>query len=435
VSVLGAAPYGYRYVPRAEGGPRYDIVLSQAAVMRQVFTWVGQDRLSLGEVCRRLQEQGAPTPSGQGRWQRGTLAQLLRNTTYKGEALYGRHRIVERRMPLRLSRGQSAVPRRPKSSRTSEGTEPTVIPVPALVSAELFEQVAEQLQEYRKRLRCRLAQANYLLQGLLVCGRCGYALYGHKGHWKDKAGQAKEYVYYQCGGRRMKDEAGAKKCSCRGVHGAALDEAVWADVCALLREPERVEQEYQRRLQGGGGDNPNTDTLNKQMAVANKVIARLIDAYGEGLLEKAEFEPRLRQARERLARLQESAKAEAETAEQEAELRLALGRLQQFAQEIQEGLDNADWRTRREIVRAVVREIVVAEQEVRVVYRVPHRPVDERPHSGNFQDRRTREGGLLSLLAIRTAPVCPASASPNRRIQPNRRTPDRRLLCVSQDRR
>src|SRR5262249_5387229 len=86
-SVLGAAPYGYRYVPRAEGGRRYDIVLTQAAVMRQVFTWVGQDRLSLGEVCRRLQEQGVPTATGKRRWQPGALARLLHNTAYKGEAL------------------------------------------------------------------------------------------------------------------------------------------------------------------------------------------------------------------------------------------------------------------------------------------------------------------------------------------------------------
>jgi site-specific DNA recombinase len=312
------------------------------------------------------------------------LRRLLHNPAYKGEALYGRHRVVEHRVPLRPRRGQPAVPRRHRSL-TREGTEPIPIPVPALVSAERFEQVAEQLRENQKRLRCRLAQASYTLQGLLVCGRCGYALYGHKSR-----GKGKVYAYYQCGGRRLTDAAGARKCSCRGVQGPALDEAVWADVCALLAEPERVEQEYQRRLQSERNENPNTDSLNKQIASIKKMIGRLIDAYSEGLLDKAEFEPRLRPARERLARLEAAAQAEAEAAAQQAELQLALGRLQQFAQEIHEGLNNADWRTRRDIIRAVVREIVVSEQEVRIVYRVPHRPFVEGPSGASFHDWRSR---------------------------------------------
>ena len=35
-------------------------------------------------------------------------------------------------------------------------------------------------------------------------------------------------------------------------------------------------------------------------------ISRLIDAFQDGLLEKQEFEPRVRAARERLARLEEA---------------------------------------------------------------------------------------------------------------------------------
>ena len=47
VAVLGGAPYGYRYVPaRVAGGQAaYEIVLEQARVIRQIFAWVGQERL------------------------------------------------------------------------------------------------------------------------------------------------------------------------------------------------------------------------------------------------------------------------------------------------------------------------------------------------------------------------------------------------------
>jgi site-specific DNA recombinase len=49
------------------------------------------------------------------------------------------------------------------------------IAVPALVSEELFAAVAEQLSENRRRQRQGNRGARHLLQGLVVCQRCGYA--------------------------------------------------------------------------------------------------------------------------------------------------------------------------------------------------------------------------------------------------------------------
>jgi len=63
VSVLSGAPYGYRYISKQEGGgqARYEIVLDEARVVRQIFAWVGHERVSIQEVCRRLQQAGERT--------------------------------------------------------------------------------------------------------------------------------------------------------------------------------------------------------------------------------------------------------------------------------------------------------------------------------------------------------------------------------------
>src|SRR4051812_42096487 len=60
VNVLSGAPYGYRYVGKHDGGgvARHEILEAEAQVVRQVFVWIGRDRLSIGEVCRRLRGQG-----------------------------------------------------------------------------------------------------------------------------------------------------------------------------------------------------------------------------------------------------------------------------------------------------------------------------------------------------------------------------------------
>jgi hypothetical protein len=52
VNVLGAAPYGYRYTRKGRDGEpvQYLIDLEQAKTVRQIFDWVGIDRVSIGEV-------------------------------------------------------------------------------------------------------------------------------------------------------------------------------------------------------------------------------------------------------------------------------------------------------------------------------------------------------------------------------------------------
>jgi site-specific DNA recombinase len=60
VNVLGGAPFGYRYVAKADGGgeARYQVVLEQARVVREMFEWIAIERVSVNEVARRLARRG-----------------------------------------------------------------------------------------------------------------------------------------------------------------------------------------------------------------------------------------------------------------------------------------------------------------------------------------------------------------------------------------
>ena len=72
VHVLSGAPYGYRYVTKYAGGgqARYARIPDEAQLVRQVFHWVGRDRLTIGEVCRRLTRAGEVTRTGKTVWDR-----------------------------------------------------------------------------------------------------------------------------------------------------------------------------------------------------------------------------------------------------------------------------------------------------------------------------------------------------------------------------
>jgi hypothetical protein len=107
-------------------------------------------------------------------------------------------------------------------------------------------------------------------------------------------------------------------------------------------------------------------------------------------MEKAEFEPRVIRARERLSRFEADSRVEEERRTAEQELRLVIGQLEAFAGRVQEGLGEADWRTRREVIRALVKRVEIDESEVRVVYKIRPAPFVEGPERGRFQDRVRR---------------------------------------------
>ncbi len=217
---------------------------------------------------------------------------------------------------------------------------------------------------------------------------CGYALYGKRVSPAAAKGKKRRYSYYRCTGMDAYRFGGQRICWNKQVRTDLLEEAVWKDVCALLNDPEKVAQEYQRRLNSKDSRSATQgkESLTKLIQKVKRGIARLIDAYGEGLLDKGEFELRIRSAKERLAKLQAEVEAQAEEETQEHELRLVIGHLQDFAEQVRGGLEEADWPTRREIIRALVKRIKVDEQEVRVVYRVSLVPFVKGPNGAFLQD-------------------------------------------------
>ena len=128
-----------------------------------------------------------------------------------------------------------------------------------------------------------------------------------------------------------------------------------------------------------------SEQLVKQIAYVQRGISRLIDAYETGLLEKEEFEPRVRNAKQRLARLQNEAAEVRNRETQRANLKQVLGKLDDFAEHVRDGLQQADWNTRREIIRSLVKSIKIDNEHVRITYRVSPRPFASGPSGGQIR--------------------------------------------------
>jgi site-specific DNA recombinase len=403
VSVLSGAPYGYRYIGKYEGdgAARYQVVAHEARVVRRIFTWVGQDRCSIGEVCRRLKSEGVPTRTGKAAWDRSVVWSMLKNPAYQGTAAFPKTRSGPfKPQKLRPQRGRPQFPKRPVSRVETASDERILINVPAIVDAALFDAVQSQLEENRQRRRARPQGGRYLLQGLIVCKRCGYGCYGKPTSRASAKGRI-PYAYYRCTGSDAYRFGGQRLCWNKQVRTDLLDAAVWADVRDLLSEPERIRLEYERRRQQPKSDDGReVDQVTKLINQVKRSISRLIDAYEEGMIEKSEFEPRISTARERLSRLEEERARQADQENQESELRLLIGQLEDFAKQVSEGLREPDWATQRKIIRALVKQVEVDEGEIRIVYRASPSPFEGGPQQDGLQHCWGRDDPTLRCSAM-----------------------------------
>lgn len=380
VAVLTRAPYGYHYVTKSQGGgrARMDVVPEQATIVQKIFGWVAEERLTLGCIARRLAELGIPSPTGNAHWNRSSILLLLSNPAYIGEAAYGRRRNGPIRLRLRPALGHGEQPRQLHGVYKVPEEEWLSIPVPALVSREVFGLAKEQLLENRERARARRPAGCHLLQGLVVCKQCKHAYVffslGPRGDGKEGV----RYAYYRCTGRSRHRYGGVKvppACFNRQVDAEGLEQTVWAEVKALLQDPARLETEYNRRLAGAKAlGQKELIPIERELKRTRNAIGRLIDSYADGLMEKGEFEPRIKAYRQCLSSLEAQETRVREESVAQEEVRFLVGQFKTFAQRVKEGLESADFATKQGLIRTLVKRIEIDLTDITIVFRVNTRP-------------------------------------------------------------
>ena len=383
VSALCAAPYGYRYVTKSEGGgeARYIVVLAEAAVVREIFLWIGIEGCSLTQVCRRLKEQGVLTRKGRSNWDRATLVGMLRNPAYMGEARFGKERVVPAQPRLRPRRGVPEYPRRHSALQSTDPKEQIPIAVPAIIESDLFATVQECLAEHKRHPGQTAPRPAHLLSGLVVCKKCGYAYVAHRSGPKG-AGK----LYYCCLGVDAGRFHGQKVCSNPSLQAPLLEEAVWNDVRALLLEPERLAQEFERRFHGDAKTTTVARTvqaLDRQISQLKRRVARLVEMYADGHIDKDKFQKDVHFSKRRLSEFEQARQIEMEKDGEQRELRLLIGEIEEFAKSAREGLDAGDMATRRRIISTLVKQIEVGADEVNIVYKVTPSPFVQPPTEPN----------------------------------------------------
>jgi len=367
-AVMSGAPYGYRYVKKAEHRDAYwEIDELEAQVVRDVFGRYAEQGASIGETARWLTERGVPTRTGKAVWDRSTVWAMLRNPAYRGQGAFGKTKTAERHgAPTRTTRARGERHGRRPARHDQPAEQWTLIPVPAIVTDETFELAQARLED-NKRFSKRNTKELTLLQGMLVCRECGYSCYRTSTRTTNK-----RISYYRCIGQDGWRHVGGRVCHGRPVRADELDPLVWGEVRRLLEDPALVRAEIDRRLATLHTEHPaarRRETLERDLARAEGAIARLIEAYQEQLISIDELRARTPALRKRQSALRAQLDAlETELHDAEAYLKLA-DTLEGFLTRLADGLDQLTIADQQRILRLVVREVLIGGDDDTVTIR------------------------------------------------------------------
>ena len=179
-----------------------------------------------------------------------------------------------------------------------------------------------------------------------------------------------DFSYYRCSGTDGYRFGGERICSNTQFRADKLENQVWDNVCKILRNPGVLEQEDQ----SSSGQRTGEQNVDKLMAQRQKLrhgMDRLIDSLAEGVIEKDQFTARINRTKARIAEIDATVSARTSDEGRQAHLRSVRNRLSAISRQVQNQLSHADWTTKREIIRALIQRIEIAETKVAIVLRLP----------------------------------------------------------------
>jgi site-specific DNA recombinase len=403
------ASYGYRRVARAAGvGAHLEIYEPEAAVVRRIFT----DRaagITVRQICRRLNTDGVPSPTGKATWGSSTLCRLLRNEAYVGRVYYNRTETIPSPSSTRRTR---------QVQRPLEDWIP--IDCPRIITDELFENAGKVAYDNAKWSPRRAEPGAWLLKGLVKCGVCGVGTNCHK--MRGRNGTLHRYYYcrnhdpIRAGGRD-------RRCPERNIRADALDEFVFDQIRVALTDPALLLAGEQAVAVTTPA--PDDELLTAELARLDRKIdaaaaerRRLVDLYQAGLIELPDLQRRTGEVAARHRELQAKRANLATERTALAKGNLLRRRVHDFARQVIGVIDHLDRTQRQHLLRLLVEDVQVTGWHVQIRLRIPLDP----PHTGGSPPapKPTNDQPVSSQDRLRSVGVC------RRRVVPHARSPSTR---------
>jgi site-specific DNA recombinase len=395
-------PYGYRLDPdhpRDPAGVRVEE--GEAAVVRDLFSWYGDEAITLCGLIGRLHRLRIASPMGREHWTVASLRTLLSNPSYVGQIFANR---IWTTKPQRRRSALKPIGKSNSTSRLRDRSEwIAVARIPALVTQEQFDRVQARFVENRQMAPRNNKTHTYLLRALVSCGLCQRRCCSRS----LRGG----YAYYLCqtkaGGHLMRQR---ETCPARYIPAEDLDALVWRDLCELIQHPDQIAQAMERAR--GGHWLPQElqarrTGLKRGRTTLTQQIERLTEAYLGGVIPLAEYERRRQVIEARLGSLDQQERHLLGEATRLTEITSLAAHAEAFSQRVAQGLEKASPEDKRALVELLVDRVIVSHHHLEIRYVIPTAPRGEQQR---FCHLRMDYQGRLSQG--RTDPPLSAPARP-----------------------
>jgi hypothetical protein len=361
--VYRVVPYGYRRIPRGPAGPCHlEIYEPEAVTVRRIFDDFVAGGYSMRRICRRLYEDGVASPTGKPVWSIACLSKMLENPTYKGRALYNRHQFLP-----------STTGRKSLLTRLRPSHEWIEIPVPAILSDDLFDAAQRVARDHSYFSPRRTGPDHWLLRRLVVCGHCGIKAYC-QGRRPAAEGELR---YYVCNRRRALEAGGLERaCPQPSTRAEALDSLVWEQLRQALLRPQLLVK-GQAAL-GARTQQPDDELLRAQLERLERRLQgtdtekrRLVDLYQMQAIELAEFQTRQQEVISRHRQFEQEREALLAQHNELAINNRLSRKVESFARRIRDSIDALNFEQRQQLVRLLVEQVRVTGPSVQVHLRIP----------------------------------------------------------------
>jgi site-specific DNA recombinase len=352
--------FGYRY---NKASRQLMIDEEEATVIKQIFDWYVNGKLSIYKIQCRLNEMHVPTKYDRmgrskrtattGWWCSRVIARILGNEVYAGRLMLRKYK-------------RWGLSHREANMRPQEDWIP--IKTPNIISRELFSQAQAQLVKNAANSP-RNTKRLYLLGKLLVCGNDGRKL---QAHTMPDAENGKGVKYYYC---NATDKArAAVPCKSRRVREDRLVPPIWDKLRELLTQPSlalRHLSDYRKEKTMIADAEARKQTLERNKQEIEVRLQRLAEVYVNGAVGKAYYVSERRKfldqaeaATRELKRIEMVTGSALDTIASE-------GSIRELYKKYMDKLESASDEAKREIFQTFINAVVVRGEELEIEIRLP----------------------------------------------------------------
>lgn len=323
---------------------RLEVVESEAALVRMIFEKYASGK-GIKAIANELNHLGYKTKWGKP-FSVVAVKDILNNPLYVGK--------------IRFNKQENWTNKRRKGTNK----EPILVPGEhdPIISEELWNTV-QAMYKTKSEKPAQVFHGSFPFTGVMRCPMCGHGMVAHRSTQKNKNGETRYTLYYQCGQFANK---GSAVCRANSVRADYAEEEILGRIEKIVSQPQITEDVARELGQRQEVDKEPLEQelkhLDKELADIKRKMGKHMELYENDMLEVEILKERLHELRELEQRLQVR-KAEIESmlyAGDAAPIPFEV--LKGMLREFRNVFKLADHGKRKQLVHAMIKAITVTDE-------------------------------------------------------------------------